>query len=171
MHYKIAYDGWLKVYKRQIGNKTYDILEDYDAVACLVINEFNEVLLVKQFRPSTMSETLEIPAGSMDVENENAAVCLSRELKEEANLDIRSEDLQPILTYKPNLGFSNAKMHVFMAQVEKNRVTYEKINPDEDVYQIVWLGLNELESHISEGRIQDVKTIMVYWYLKANKIS
>jgi ADP-ribose pyrophosphatase len=118
-----------------------------------------------------MSETLEIPAGSMDVENENAAACLSRELKEEANLDIRPEDLQPILTYKPNLGFSNAKMHVFMTQVSKNRVTYEKINPDEDVYQIVWMGLNELESHISAGRIQDVKTIMAYWYLKANQIA
>ena len=170
MNYKIAYDGWLKVYKRQIGNKTYDILEDYDAVASLIINEFDEVLLVKQFRPSTMRETLEIPAGTMDVDSENAAACLARELKEEANLDILPEDLQPILTYKPNLGFSNAKMHVFMAQVSKDQVNHENVE-DEDVFKIVWMDLNELELHISEGRIQDVKTIMVYWYLKANQIS
>jgi len=170
MNYKIAYDGWLKVYKRQIGSKTYDILKDYDAVAALIINEYGEILLVKQFRPSTMAETLEIPAGTMDTDGESSASCLARELKEEAHLDILPEDLQPILTYKPNLGFSNAKMHVFMAQVCKDQVAHKTIEDDDDVFEIVWMGLDELEFHISEGSIQDVKTIVVYWYLKANKI-
>jgi len=171
MHDEAAYDGWLKVYKRTIGNKTFDILADYNAVASLILNEYGEVLLVKQFRSSAMRETLEIPAGAMDIDGENEAECLARELHEETHLSIKPEELNPIISYKPNLGFSNSKMHIFMARVNKDRVTYEKTESDEDVYGIKWVSLTELEDHIAEGTIEDVKTIMVYLYMKVHQLT
>lgn len=171
MYDEVAYDGWLKVYNRQIGNKTFDILGDYDAVASLILNEYGEILLVKQFRASAMRETLEIPAGAMDIDGENAAECLARELQEETGLSIKPKELNPIISYKPNLGFSNSKMHIFMAQVNKDRVADEKIESDEDVYGILWMRFEELEDHIIKGTIQDVKSIMVYLYMKAHQLT
>jgi ADP-ribose pyrophosphatase len=169
MNDKIVYDGWLKVHKRRIGSKTYDILKDCDAVASLIINECGEVLLVKQFRPSDMTETLEIPAGTMDMEGENEIQCLVRELKEETNLDILPQELRHMISYKPNLGFSNSKMHIFMAQIEKNRVTCGKTEDDE-VSETVWLEFSELERRIADEKIDDAKTIVIYLYIKAHRL-
>jgi|GEM_PF-677379 len=171
MYDEVAYDGWLKVTKRQIGKKTFDILGDYNAVASLILNEYGEVLLVKQFRASAMRETLEIPAGAMDIAGENAAECLARELQEETHLEIKAEELSPIVSYKPNLGFSNSMMHIFMAQINKNRIAYGNKAANEDVYGIVWMRFSDLEGHIMEGIIQDVKTIMVYLYMKAHQLT
>lgn len=171
MNDELAYNGWLKVYKRQIGNRTFDILDDYNAVAALILNEYGEVLLVKQFRASVMRETLEIPAGAMDIDGEDEAGCLVRELQEETHLRIKAEELNPIISYKPNLGFSKSKMQIFMAQVNKDRVVYEKTECDEEVYGITWMGFNDLEGHIMKGTIQDVKTIMVYLYMKTHRLT
>jgi NTP pyrophosphohydrolases including oxidative damage repair enzymes len=167
---RVAYDGWLKIYKRQIGDKTFDILGDYNAVASLILNEYDEILLVKQFRPSLMRETLEVPAGAMDVEGETAIECLVRELQEETNLIIKPEELSPIISYKPNLGFSSSKMHMFMARINKDRLAYNKPQAGEEVYEVVWMKFDELENSIIQGRIEDVKTIMVYFYLKTQQL-
>lgn len=168
---RVAYDGWLKIYKRQIGGKTFDILGDYNAVASLILNEYGEILLVKQFRASLMRETLEIPAGNMDVEGETAIECLVRELKEETNLIIQPEELSPIIAYKPNLGYSSSKMHMFMARINKDSLMYKKTQADEDVFETVWMKFDELESSILQGRIEDVKTIMVYFYMKTHQLA
>ncbi|MEA4924605.1 MAG: NUDIX hydrolase [Syntrophomonadaceae bacterium] len=167
---KIAYDGWLKVYKRQIGHKIFDILGDYNAVAALILNEYSEILMVKQFRASVMRETLEIPAGAMDVEGESGVECLVRELEEEAHLAIKPEELSPIISYKPNLGFSSSEMHIFMARVNKDRVVFKQPEANEDVYEVGWMRCHDLENLILANRVKDVKTIMVYLYLKTHQL-
>lgn len=167
---RVAYDGWLKIYKRQIGEKTFDILGDYNAVASLILNEYGEILLVRQYRASVMRETLEIPAGAMDIEGENKKECLVRELKEETSLIVEPEELIPIISYKPNLGFSSSEMSIFLARVNKDRVVYEKPEANEDVYGVCWLRYDELERSIIEGQIRDVKTIMVFMYMKSHKL-
>jgi ADP-ribose pyrophosphatase len=45
---EVAYNGWLKIIVRHIGNRSYDILKDHDAVAAIITNHANEILLVKQ---------------------------------------------------------------------------------------------------------------------------
>ncbi len=166
----VAYDGWLKIYKRRIDNKTFDILGDYDAVASLILNEYGEILLVKQFRASVMRETLEIPAGSIDLAEETEVACLVRELQEETHVIIEPEELTPIISYKPNLGFSSSEMRIFMARVNKDRVVYTQPEPNEDVYGVCWMRFDDLESLILEGRIKDVKTIVVYLYIKTHQL-
>jgi ADP-ribose pyrophosphatase len=84
----------MKLYKRAIGNKEYEILKNHDAVSAIVLNEFNEILLVKQFRPSVMKETLEIPAGLLDVEGESEEECIVRELEEETALKVDKNNLR-----------------------------------------------------------------------------
>ena len=38
------YDGWLKLYKRNINGKNYEVVKNHSAVSAIVINEFDEIL-------------------------------------------------------------------------------------------------------------------------------
>lgn len=167
MEDKLVYDGWLKVYNREIEGKKYDILKNYDAVAAIVLNEFNEILLVKQFRPAIMKETLEIPAGCLDVEGERKEICLIRELKEETNLEVKEEEVKIVLEYNPIMGFSNSNMSIFQVNINKNQLKSNNIYND-DVTETIWVSLKEFEKRIKEKEILDGKTFMAYFYLKGN---
>jgi len=163
---EIVYDGWLKVYKRKIKDREYDILKDYDAVTAIIVNEYNELLLVKQFRPALMEETLELPAGTMDIKGENETECLIRELSEETGLHIEAESIKHVFSYKPMMGFSNSSMKVFVVKVKKVELLENPIK-DEEVYEVFWMCLNELGEKISRGEILDVKTLLAYYYLNS----
>ena len=165
MSERIVYSGWMKLYKRLIGNKEYEILKNHDAVSAIVLNEFNEILLVKQFRPSVMRETLEIPAGVLDVKGESEKACIVRELEEETALEVEEDNLQRIVSYKPILGFSASNMTIFKTTVKKEEFNSSKIK-DVDVTEGIWFSFQVLEDKISSGEIIDDKTIMSYFYLK-----
>lgn len=169
MEDKLIYDGWLKVCKRKVGNKEYDIVKNLSAVSAIVLNEYDEVLLVKQFRPSIMEETLEIPAGVLDVLGEEIEDCLIRELNEETALDVKREQVKKVISYKPILGFSSSTMHLFEVRVKRNDFNAENID-DADVTDAMWMPFKEFEQLISDGKIIDDKTIMAYFYIR-NKIS
>lgn len=160
------YDGWLKLYKRNINGKNYEVVKNHSAVSAIVINEFDEILLVKQFRPSIMKETLEIPAGLLDIEGEGIEQCLVRELKEETALDIKKEEVEKIVSYKPILGFSASTMHMFKVKVSKNAFNSERIE-DVDVTGGAWVPFKEFENMVMQENIVDDKTIMAYFYLKS----
>ncbi len=161
-----VYDGWLKVVKRKVGENTYDILQDYDAVAAIIVNEYNELLLVKQLRPALMEETLEIPAGVLDIRGEHEISSIIREIFEETGLRIKSEEAKHVLSYKPMVGFSNSLMKVYLINVKKDLVKVGKIE-DESVYEVLWMDIAKLGEEISQGKNLDVKTILAYYYLKS----
>ena len=163
---EIVYDGWLKVFRRRFRDRTFEIIKDYDAVAAIIVNESNNILLVKQFRPALLRETLEIPAGTMDDDRESDLDCLLRELKEETNLDIHPEEARLALSYKPNVGFSNSLMKIYQIRLPgKDNKSWDV--KDGDVQGVVWLSFETLEQMVSSGNILDVKTIVAYLYLKA----
>lgn len=166
MKEKLIYSGWLKLFKRLIGNKEYEILKNHDAVSSIVLNEFNEILLVKQFRPAVMRETLEIPAGVLDITGESEEACIIRELEEETALKIKEESLEKIISYKPILGFSESNMTIFKTRIKKEQFNSSKIK-DVDVIEGTWISIDILEEKINSGEIIDDKTIMSYFYLKS----
>jgi len=166
MEDKIVYDGWLKVAKRTVNGKDYDILKDYDAVSAIIINEYNEILLVKQFRPALMETTLEIPAGTLDIKEESEIDCLLRELREETGINFSDGKIEHVISYKPMMGFSNSLMKVYLIRTQKDRLQRNIVH-DEDVHEAVWVGLDEIGEKISSGKILDVKVILAYYYLKA----
>jgi ADP-ribose pyrophosphatase len=164
---EVAYNGWLKIIVRHIGNRSYDILKDHDAVAAIITNHANEILLVKQFRPALMKETLEIPAGTIDNLYENKIDCVIRELKEETGLEIPQDLIRPVLLYQPNVGFSDRTMNLFHVQLNTAEHGSYVIR-DEDVSEIIWLKITDLAKMIDSGEILDVKTIIAYLYLNQN---
>lgn len=165
---KIIYDGWLKLYKRRIGDKSYEILHDYDAVSAIIVNEYNDILLVKQFRPALMEETLEIPAGTIDNNEESDNECIAREISEEVCIEIHPDNLKLVSSYKPMVGFSNSLMKVYFSRILKSDLKVTKIE-DDDVYEVLWLKFKELEKRVVEGKILDIKTIFAYYYIKTHE--
>lgn len=168
MHDETVYNGWLKVVKRKVGDRTYDILKDYNAVCAIIVNECHEILLVRQFRPALLRETLELPAGSLDVDGEDAVSCLLRELKEETGMDFCAQQVEPVLSYQPMMGFSSSLMKVYLIRVKKDALKQTDFC-DEDVMDTVWVELGELGDKIAGGQILDVKTILAYYYLRSMK--
>lgn len=162
---QLVYDGWLKIHKRKISGKTYDILVDYNAVAVIIENEFHDILLVKQFRPAILEESIEIPAGIIDNQNEEIIECLLREIEEETQLILKPESLQFILSYKPNVGFSDSILYLYSAVIRKDDFKPRHIN-DQEVYEAFWMSFEELEKKLQRSEIIDVKTIVAYFCIK-----
>lgn len=165
---KLIYDGWLKLYKREVKDREYEIVKNHDAVSAIVLNEENEILLVRQFRPAVMKETYEIPAGVLDVEGEAIEDCLIRELEEETALNVKKTDVSKIVSYKPILGFSASTMNMFLVNINKGDFDTNKIQ-DQDVLEGKWVSFSTFENMILSGEIIDDKTIMAYFYLKSLK--
>lgn len=158
----LVYDSWLKVYKRKVGDKVYDILKNHDAVSVFIMNQDEEVLIVRQFRPSVMQETMEIPAGIMDIEGETPEQCAVREVLEETGIAIDEKYLKRLTVYKPMMGFSSSTMYVLIARV-KQTVTPEKSLLEKDVTSAEWISMDTLKDYINRGLIYDSKTLMAYY--------
>ena len=168
MNDTLVYDGWLKICQRRIGNTTYDILGDYCAAAAIITDEARNVLLVEQFRPALMKHTLEIPAGTLDNNMESKTECLSRELREEANLIVRPEEIKPVLSYLPNIGFSNSFMSVFFLRLDGEHEPGEISIEHDDVIKAYWVNMDDFAKIVARGEILDIKTLIAFWYLKNN---
>lgn len=166
---KLIYDGWLKLYERKVNGRRYEIIKNYDAVAAIIINEREEILLVKQFRPAYMDYTLEIPAGCLDIEGEEKETCLIRELREETGFVIPKGKIQKVMSYRPIMGFSNSILHLYKVHIDTREIERFELN-DNDVIEICWMPFDEFGEKIEAEEIMDSKTVMSYLYLKQLRI-
>ncbi|WP_234120610.1 NUDIX hydrolase [Clostridium hydrogenum] len=166
---ELVYNGWLKVYNKEVNGRIYDVLQNYDAVAAFITDEFGDILMVRQFRPAVMKETLEIPAGCLDIKGESPEECLVRELKEETNLIVDKTALSKIISYTPMLGFSKSILHLYHVTVKKSDLK-TNITHDEDVKEVLWIDKNTFKEYVKSGKIFDGKTILSYLYVMNKNI-
>ncbi len=160
-----VYDGWLKLFTTEYEGKTYEILNNHDAVAAIVLDGEGKILLVEQYRPALLENTLELPAGVVDKPGLTLEEIMAEELFEEANLKISPEELNSIITFKPIVGFSRSQMTVFYVEL---REVYEHYDVEDcDVFRVHWMTFEQFEKKVQRGLIFDNKTVMAYYYLKA----
>ena len=120
------------------------------AVLCV---EDGKVLLVRQFRYAYGEELLEIPAGKLD-KGEDPAHAAARELEEETGRV--AERVEKLFTLYPTPGYTNEKLHVFLA----HGVHMGHVHPDDDEFvSVVRIPLADVSAMIADGRIRDAKTI------------
>lgn len=84
------------------------------AVAVIVLDEDDRVLLLKQYRHPVRRELWEPPAGLLDVAGEPAQVGAARELAEEADLVART--WHTLVDYYTTPGGNNEALRVFLAR-------------------------------------------------------
>lgn len=164
---EIVYSGWIKLKRRFIDGKPYEILVNHDAIAAIVMDKNNKILLVEQYRPAVMKNTLEIPAGCIDKDGKSNEKVLVEELEEEAEMNINEESLKKVFEYNPIIGLTASTISVYFTKVDYEGI--EKEVNDVDVQRIIWVTLEELGELIKQKKVNDGKTVMSYFYLLSQK--
>jgi len=137
---------------------TREIVEHAGAVAIVAVDDANNIYLVRQYRKPVENVLLEIPAGTMEPDEE-ILVCAQRELEEETGL--RAGSWEKILSYYSAPGFCNEKLHLFLAW----DLTAGEKNPDADEFlENVSIPLKEAYRMIFTGQIVDGKSIIGIQY-------
>jgi 8-oxo-dGTP pyrophosphatase MutT (NUDIX family) len=126
----------------------------------IVAHDEEVVWLVRQPREAVGEEVLlEIPAGRLDVEGEDAEAAGRRELAEETGRGARN--WEPILTYYASAGFTDERVHLFCAtDLHEASASSEE---NERIEVVPW-PLSELGRAIHECR--DAKTLIGLLWLQ-----
>lgn len=128
-------------------------------VAILAIKD-QKILLVKQYRYVIGEETIEIPAGKIEP-NEELSLCAMRELEEETGY--RAESMEKIVSFYPTPGFCSEVLHIFEAKY-LTKVEHPKAMDEDEVINSYFLDLHEAYQQVLDGTIKDSKTMIAIQY-------
>jgi ADP-ribose pyrophosphatase len=135
------------------GIGEYEVVRRPGAAAVLPITPAEEVLLVRQFRPPVRDSLLEIPAGLLDVEGEDALTCAARELREETGF--RHETIEFLGGCYASAGMTDEYVHLFWA-----RTATEAEGAPEAGLDVVRRPMREMIGAAGAGRVRDAKTAL-----------
>lgn len=137
------------------GSETLrEIAEHHGAVAMVPLDDENRVTLVKQWRAATGRLMLEIPAGTLEPD-ENPEAGAPRELLEETGLTAQRTEF--LVRFFPSPGILTEEMFLYlMRDLSEGQ---QQLMGDEDI-QVVKLPLDEAIARIGTGEIADAKTIV-----------
>ncbi len=133
-----------------------DIVRHPGAVAVVPIDG-DDVVLVRQYRAAADREILEIPAGKRDVEGEPPEAAALRELEEEVGFT--TDHLVELSRFYNSVGFSDEYSYVYLA-TDLVPVANNPQGPEESHMTIERLPLDEVGQAVSDGRIEDSKTVI-----------
>jgi ADP-ribose pyrophosphatase len=136
------------------GNlSTFDILEHPGAVVIIPKDDDKNIWLVRQYRHAVGGMILELPAGTLET-NEEPIDCANREIQEEIGMRAKSMiDLGKIYNAP---GYSTEIMQIFFAE----NLSASVLPMDEDeIIEVEKYSINEIKQMIISGEIVDAKTI------------
>lgn len=156
---EIIYDG--QIISLRTGSARLDdgrevsreVVEHPGAVAVVPYAE-GKVILVRQYRISVGQYLLEIPAGTMegDEDPEDRA---RAELKEETGCT--AGRMIPAGSFYPSPGVLSEKLHVFLAlEIERGE---QQLEEDENI-EVVEMSIDEVRRHLRENLFEDGKSLI-----------
>lgn len=136
------------------GAQRVELVEHPGAVAIIPIDDEERIWFVRQYRHPAGENLLELPAGTLQ-DQEDPEACAVRESREEIGL------LPGVLDHLGGTflapGYSTEYIHYFLAR----DLTPAPLAPDEDEELFVEkLSWDEIQSHISNATIRDAKTLV-----------
>jgi len=137
-----------------------EIIEHPGAVVMLAENSQKQLIMVRQFRKAIEEVLLELPAGTLEP-NEEIINCAKRELEEETGFQARN--WEKIVDFYSAPGFCNEKLTLFFAW----DLTKTQPNTDHDEFiEVVEYDKKSIISLLTENQISDAKTLIgVLWWL------
>lgn len=130
-----------------------EIVEHRGAVAMVPLRENGHVVLVRQWRTPAQSALLEIPAGTLDPDEDPEAAA-HRELVEEINLS--AGRMTKLFESYMAPGYTTELIRCFLAQ----DLTETQGHTDEDEFlEIIEIALEDAIGKIGSGEIRDAKSI------------
>lgn len=133
--------------------RKWDIVTHPGAVVVLPVTDQGKVILVKQWRRAVQKILLELPAGTLE-ENENPELCAQRELQEETGY--RADEMISLGGFYSAPGFCSEYLHFFLARGLKE--SFLEADGDEAI-DLYIASFDEVWKLVKTGEIQDAKTI------------
>ncbi len=131
---------------------TREVIVHPGAVAIVPLHANGEVSLVRQWRQPAGKTLLEIPAGTLEPDEEPAE-CAGRELMEE--IGYRPGRLLHLFSSYLAPGYSSERLHTFLA----TDLTPARADADlDEAIEAVRLPLSEAAARVLAGEIEDAKT-------------
>lgn len=136
----------------------WDFIKHKGAAAVIPVTNDGKILMVRQYRNALERETLEIPAGGLNLDANGACEptydAALRELEEETGY--KSSNVELLITIRTTVAFCDEKIDIYVAHdLEKS---HQNLDEDEyiDVYEY---SIEELLDMIYSGKIEDSKTV------------
>lgn len=134
-----------------------DLVHHPGAVSVVAVDAAGQVPLVRQYRAALDAELLELPAGKLDVADEEALECAQRELAEEVGLAAAAWEL--LCEFHNSPGFSDERHRVFLAQGLQD-VPHDRQGVEEQAMTVEWVALADAVHLVRRGTIKDAKTVI-----------
>jgi ADP-ribose pyrophosphatase len=130
-----------------------EFVEHPGATAIIPMFSDSRVLLLKQYRHSLRKYIWEIPAGTLDLEEEILDGA-KRELVEETGYS--AAKWQKLVEITPLPGYSDERIHIYLAT--GLQPAEQNLDPDE-IIKVHKVKFSEALAMIEDGEIQDAKSI------------
>ena len=156
---EVKYDGALLHIRRdtvrlpngKTATREYNI--HYGAVCIIPLLENGDVLLERQYRYPLREVITEIPAGKLDVPDEDPLEAAKRELREETGAT--AAEWHALGLFCPTGAYSTERIYMYLAR----GLTFGARELDEDEFLNVFrMTLDELVDKVLAGEIPDAKT-------------
>ena len=135
------------------GKETVRDVVDHPGAVAIVAIEDGQMVLIRQYRYSTRSEILEIPAGTLEVD-EDPYACAVRELQEETGY--AASNWSKLLSAYVAPGYSNEIIHIYV--VEGLTAVGSSLEEDESIV-VEKHQFEKVMEMIETNEIKDAKTI------------
>ena len=143
------------------GRETkFEIIEHGGSVVLIPVDENGNVLLVRQYRHATQGELLELPAGTLD-DDEDPEVCAAREIREETGMAARQ--LVRLGDFYLAPGYSTEFMVVYLA----TDLSFSPLEADADEFlSVKKVPVVEAIQMAERGEMPDAKSLAALFLAK-----
>ncbi len=130
-----------------------EIVDHPGAITLVPVDAEGRLQFVRQYRHSTLEIMLELPAGTLDP-NEDPIDCARRECREE--IGMAPQALERLGGFFLAPGYSTEYLHIYLA----TQLTSSPLAPDEDEdLRVERLTLEQAEALASSGELHDAKSL------------
>lgn len=130
-----------------------EFMEHTGAVAVLALDEYDRLVVLRQYRHALRLREWELPAGLLDIAGENPLTCAQRELAEEA--DLIASDWSVLLDYATSPGGSNEVVRVYLARGLSDAPEAHAREAEEADMELRWVTLDDAREAVLQGRVSN----------------
>lgn len=140
-----------------------EVMRRKDAVASLVYNEETQkYIFVSQWRPGSLADIIEIPAGTLDHPGEDKRDAMKREIEEEIGYSVKSMILLDECYVSP--GGNTEMVSIYFSVVDEKIGDGGGVEGEHEEIDIIEMTKEEMLS----TRFNDAKTIIAVNWAKYN---
>lgn len=128
-----------------------EVVEHFGAVAVAAVDHTGKVALIEQYRHPLGRRLLELPAGILDIADEDPLVAAQRELKEESGLAATQWEVLADVVNSPGCSDEVCRVYLARGLSEVGRVI--PVGDEEADIRLSWQDLNTARAMVTRGEI------------------